>query len=404
MLAKLKQLVRARPGGSKQHVYALGALLLLNPIIFAKLVFLRGDGAPYLILQWDFAAQYCPWLIYIGDSFRAGVIPRWVPYVAGGTPFFINPQTQLYSPLTLFIATLFGYSERTAQLQSVLMMFMGGVGAYLLSYALWRNRWSALVTGVCFNFTSAVFTNLEHMTIINSVTLLPWLFWATALAARPLKRWSFPTLAFLVYFFYYQRLSRRDRDGHTLAAALHFISALLQSGAEPHEAAAERTLHLSLAVRLGPLRRALAANRDPSQRVHTRHTAHDGVGVDGRQLIIQTSLGHALFLYADRDSLLVFNEIFFPGWRATVDGQRAAVTPVSGGLRGVQVAAGAHVIVLNFQPSSFYVGVAVSLISAALFLLWCCLISYAARRANKIKREPTTGDDVRQLRAQASGR
>jgi Bacterial membrane protein YfhO len=88
---------------------------------------------------------------------------------------------------------------------------------------------------------------------------------------------------------------------------------------------------------------------------------------------------------AEHDALLVFNEIFFPGWRATVDGQRATVTPVSGGLRGVQVAAGAHTIVLSFQPNSFYVGVAVSLVSAALFLLWCSLIFYAARRAHKIK-------------------
>lgn len=185
----------------KHHLLALSALLLLHITIFARLISLNADGVPYATIPYDFASQSSRWLIYIGDCFKSGYFPLWCPYVAGGTPFFINPQNQLYSPLTLIIGAVFGYSQRTAQLQTVAMLFFGGVGAYLLSYSIWRSRWAALTTAVCFNFTSAVFSNLEHITTINAVTLMPWLFWATTMAARPKKSsWSFLLLAFLIYF------------------------------------------------------------------------------------------------------------------------------------------------------------------------------------------------------------
>lgn len=184
----------------KKHLYALGALFILHLLVFARLIFLTPEKTPFAVIPFDFANQYSRWLVYIGDSFAAGIVPLWVPYVGAGTPFFINPQTQMYSPVTLVVATLLGYSQRTAQLQSVMMLFFGGVGAYLLAYSLWRTRWSALVTATCFTFTSAIFTNLEHMTITNSLALMPWLFWATATAATQKNQWAFPVLAFLIYF------------------------------------------------------------------------------------------------------------------------------------------------------------------------------------------------------------
>lgn len=175
-------------------------MFVLHLIIFAKLIFLTPEKVPYAVIPFDFASAYSRWLVYIADSFHAGIVPLWVPYVAAGSPFFINPQSQLYSPVTLIIGSLFGYSQRIAQLQIVMTLLFGGVGAYLLAYALWRSRWSALVTGICFSSTSALFTNLEHMTSINALTLMPWLFWVTTISSGGRSRWSFPVLAFLIYF------------------------------------------------------------------------------------------------------------------------------------------------------------------------------------------------------------
>lgn len=184
----------------KRHLPAVGTLLFLHFIIFARLIFLTLEGVPYATIPFDFASQYSRWLTYIGDCFNAHIMPLWSPYVGAGTPFFINPQNQLYSPLTLLVGVIFGYSQRAAQLQTVAMVFFGGVGAYLLSYTLWRNRWSGLITAICFSFSSALFSNFEHTTIVSAFALMPWLFWATTMTAKMEKPWGFPLLAFFIYF------------------------------------------------------------------------------------------------------------------------------------------------------------------------------------------------------------
>ncbi|HEY0077701.1 MAG TPA: hypothetical protein VGB73_03575 [Pyrinomonadaceae bacterium] len=197
----LKKL-RRHPAVEKtgRHLPALGALLALHLAIFARLIFQSWEEVPYAIIPFDFTHQYSPWLVYIGDCLKSGIFPLWVPYVGGGTPFFINPQSQLYSPLTLVVGSTIGYTHRATQLQTLFTIFFGGVGSYFLSYTLWRSRFAGVFTAICYTFTSAVFGNLEHMTITNSTSLAPWLFLATTLAARIGARWSYPALAFLIYF------------------------------------------------------------------------------------------------------------------------------------------------------------------------------------------------------------
>src|SRR3712207_2332847 len=124
----------------KRHSPALFALLVMNVVVFARLVFRDGNGVPYSTVPFDFASQYSVWLVYIGDCFKSGYFPLWSPYVGAGTPFFINPQSQLYSPLTLLVAPTLGYTQFSAQIQTVFMLFFGGCGAYALAHTLWRSR------------------------------------------------------------------------------------------------------------------------------------------------------------------------------------------------------------------------------------------------------------------------
>jgi hypothetical protein len=68
--------------------------------------------------------------------------------------------------------------------------------------------------------------------------------------------------------------------------------------------------------------------------------------------------------------LLVLSELDYPGWQARIDGQPATIRPVAGILRGVMVEPGAHQVVFEFKPVSFYLGLvlgALGLAFAALF-------------------------------------
>jgi len=72
--------------------------------------------------------------------------------------------------------------------------------------------------------------------------------------------------------------------------------------------------------------------------------------------------------------LLVLSEADYPGWRATIDGQPAAIRRVDHALRGLAVPAGDHDVELRYRPRSFQVGM-------TLTLLALIVLAVAGRRA-----------------------
>jgi hypothetical protein len=76
---------------------------------------------------------------------------------------------------------------------------------------------------------------------------------------------------------------------------------------------------------------------------------------------------------ASSRQLLIFSQIYYPGWLARVDGQPAALLPVNVIQQGVVVPAGQHHVELVFSPRGFWVGVIVSLmalLSCLILLIW----------------------------------
>jgi hypothetical protein len=76
---------------------------------------------------------------------------------------------------------------------------------------------------------------------------------------------------------------------------------------------------------------------------------------------------------AQRPSILVLSEIFYPGWKVKVDGVESEVLRVNYDLRGVELAAGNHRIEFIYRPKSVITGAAVSITTALCLLsifLW----------------------------------
>ena len=65
------------------------------------------------------------------------------------------------------------------------------------------------------------------------------------------------------------------------------------------------------------------------------------------------------------ERLLVLTQAFFPGWRATLDGQPVPLVRVNYLFQGVYVPPGTHTIELLYQPRSVAVGLLVSLLALA---------------------------------------
>ncbi|MBE7549483.1 MAG: YfhO family protein [Anaerolineales bacterium] len=81
---------------------------------------------------------------------------------------------------------------------------------------------------------------------------------------------------------------------------------------------------------------------------------------------------------ASARQLLVFSQIYYPGWQATIDGQPADLLRVNVVQQGVVIPAGQHTVELVFSPGSFWLGLIIS-ISALLICLG--LLVWSSRRA-----------------------
>ena len=69
----------------------------------------------------------------------------------------------------------------------------------------------------------------------------------------------------------------------------------------------------------------------------------------------------ALTVTLEQPCVLVLSELDYPGWRATVDGQRAEIVRANGLLRAVPLAAGEHEVEMVFRPHSLLWGGVLSL-------------------------------------------
>ncbi len=79
----------------------------------------------------------------------------------------------------------------------------------------------------------------------------------------------------------------------------------------------------------------------------------------------------SLDVNAGATGLLVLSEIWYPGWRATVNGKSAEIRRVDGAFRGILVPAGKSHVELAYVPFTFYAGAGISgLTSLGVLAIW----------------------------------
>jgi uncharacterized membrane protein YfhO len=76
-----------------------------------------------------------------------------------------------------------------------------------------------------------------------------------------------------------------------------------------------------------------------------------------------------LLATSGRGGLLVLSETYYPGWRAWVDDQPAAIYQTDIALRGVIVPGGAHRVRMEFRPLVLPVSFGISLGTAILLAI-----------------------------------
>ena len=86
---------------------------------------------------------------------------------------------------------------------------------------------------------------------------------------------------------------------------------------------------------------------------------------------------------SDKGGVLVFSEIYYPGWTATIDNEEATLGRVNYILRAVQVKPGKHTIVLSFDPQSVKVTETIAYTAYIILLIALALIVFMAYRRKR---------------------
>ena len=86
-----------------------------------------------------------------------------------------------------------------------------------------------------------------------------------------------------------------------------------------------------------------------------------------------------------KGGVLVFSEIYYPGWTATVDGEPAELGRVDYILRALQVKPGKHEVVLSFFPKSVDTTEAIAYAAYVVLILVLCGAIFLAYRKRKLK-------------------
>jgi hypothetical protein len=92
--------------------------------------------------------------------------------------------------------------------------------------------------------------------------------------------------------------------------------------------------------------------------------------------------GYRLRVEFNEPAVVVVSQMYYPGWKATVDGAETPVHPVNVALTGILVPGGSHDVRIFFQPGPFRIGLAISLVSAVIAALLLITPTLIARARN----------------------
>jgi hypothetical protein len=98
---------------------------------------------------------------------------------------------------------------------------------------------------------------------------------------------------------------------------------------------------------------------------------HDGFGTPGEARIVSYRPDHILLsVNAASPGFLLLSEMYYPGWEAFLDGESRPVLRGNHMFRVIEIPEGTHLVRLVFDPLSIKIGVAVTLVTLLILLIW----------------------------------
>ena len=126
-----------------------------------------------------------------------------------------------------------------------------------------------------------------------------------------------------------------------------------------YEPQTAKTLRMLSSAEFDPLRQVILNERITTESDRPHASVAQIVRYENETVLIKASLS--------TPGILVLTDSYYPGWKVFVDGKEKKILQANHFFRGVELAAGDHVVEFKYEPLSFRIGSTISL--SALFLL-----------------------------------
>ena len=90
---------------------------------------------------------------------------------------------------------------------------------------------------------------------------------------------------------------------------------------------------------------------------------------------------------SQKGGVVVFSEIYYPGWTCTIDGEPTDIARANYVLRAIKVPAGEHEVIMTFDPQTVHITEAIAYTALALLaLMLVALLGFSIYRKRQVKR------------------
>lgn len=160
-------------------------LLIGSYVVLAVALFMPALMPGMQIFGTDYLAISYIFEEFVTHQFQAGELPKWIPYVYGGVPYFANSM-DIYYPVSLVLRLVGVPTYKHLAIIFVVQFVLAGAGTYALLRELGARRFAAWLAGLSFMFSgyliSYVYGGHDGRTIV--ATLAPFFLFALHRAVR----------------------------------------------------------------------------------------------------------------------------------------------------------------------------------------------------------------------------
>ncbi len=151
-------------------------------------------------MKWDIVDQFYPYRDFISNQIHQLKFPSWNPYINLGYPFYADPQSALFYPITLLLCAVTKYSVSMLNIEWLLHVIICGIGVFKLLRSRKVDTMVSLFSAIVFCLSGVFISNAQHLTWIISISWLPWIIYYYSKTLRSQSLRTSIGLAIVVFF------------------------------------------------------------------------------------------------------------------------------------------------------------------------------------------------------------